>query len=547
MFGVAESLEKTLLDLESWNAVKTIQIRNAENLYQEARQKLMRLDLDDIGVTIIAEAAYDSALAKWVLNHNLNPGDEKRGYTFALALQQLMRLDLIQPHSPSGRFLLKPDGQKWNKLLSDRYKALEAAKNETYPGQGHGSKYADMVKGKSYSKARAKLFMAGLTEFDIDVIETANGNAELAHMPYDKRGEIQCVKRLRSFGLVMLNSEEIYQLTYPGLMLKTKLLEAKAKQSNIQPEVLKEDSGRQDPWDINWDRDGITLSLGKLLYQNTHPTEKAARLVADSAKAYLAGHSAVEDALKLIGSSEQRVATRLATTRPAAPEIHWTVDEQRSNNDKYWATGSAAFWLNPNIYQAGKLNFTAEPLAAPTWWVEPEFKAPLLPEPAVDILALSLQEPKQAIDDEAERHKVLDQLIASLEAMDSGPAKTMPQKGPRHGRINRLKEEKSIPDSDWFMIDHSVHGVRGFASKEEAQQWIHDMDLVAENERIAKKTAAAEKRSLEGKMARAKAVHADIPVVYGKMGHSGPPGKSSSLQHLTNEDLEQMRLLAGIR
>lgn len=90
----------------------------------------------------------------------------------------------------------------------------------------------------------------------------------------------------------------------------------------------------------------------------------------------------------------------------------WTVDDQRLNNDLYWQ-GSSAFWLNPNIYDGGKLDLQAPPCSSPSWWSAPSHED-VIPD-QVNLVAASLEAPSSG-----DFYELLDKGLEELENYEHG-------------------------------------------------------------------------------------------------------------------------------
>lgn len=416
-----------------------------------------------------------------------------------------------------------------------------------------------VYKAVHYRNIKTCLNDMGLDDFDISLIENAEevkhpvlvNGLRIQDITYDPRGEMETMKRLRNRGMVFTLHGAILDDPY---FLSSKAIAYRKSLREHAPK--RKDPRNEDKTDISLTRDGLLTTASKLWWVWTHGDQIREQKQAQQYLEFIKGHNAIEEALQHIATSEQRVSRQLIENPPQSKlDSSWTVDMQRASNDRYWASGNSAFWLNPNAYRDGKFDLMAEALPAPEWWSAPEYKSKyelpdynkvldeaLLPPPTMESLV------RQATPEEIEQHRrekyaddeAYEDMLNTLAAKYSYFVKLTAD--------NRVVAFSSINAATDFINGLDVHtartvGARGTitygnllreyaeqnGSMESYQADLAVTSILEELERMG------EEKSQKG--------------IKGPKGKSGPPSSVSSMTYVKTQQPSTvvLRMLAGMQ
>lgn len=315
-------------------------------------------------------------------------------------IKALFRYDLIRTGADGGWYWLSRDGRTWYESLKrTRPDVVDVETKRKSKSREYTPKLSKMkakvqqlgslddLRQMSYKQLKTFLGTLDISEFEINILMSAKHHVGdrwvvMSSKPCDvwPDSPVACDQRLMDYGM-MYQSLNLYYLTTLGVRVRQIILESKGyAQKGALDELLDQPERVEQAMDINWGRDGVLGTMSKLWYVWTHGDEIKQRALQRQYAEFIEGQKLIEDAATLIATSDQRVARRLAE-KPivAQPNDFWTVDMQRANNDKYWASDGTAFWLNPNMYRDGKFDMGAEACPAPDWWTAPDWKPKYIP------------------------------------------------------------------------------------------------------------------------------------------------------------------------
>lgn len=327
-------------------------------------------------------------------------------------VKALFRYDLIRTSNDGQWYWLSRDGRSWYDSLKrtspETVETKRKSKNREYTPKLSKMKAKvqelgslDDLRQMSFKQLKAFFNTMDISQFEIDILMSAKHHVGdrwvvMSSKPCDvwPDSPVACDQRLMDYGL-MYQSLNLYYLTTLGVRVRQIIQESKGyAQMGALDELLVQPERVEQAMDINWNRDGVFSTIGKLWFVWTHGEEIKQRALQRQYAEFIEGQKLIEDAATLIATSDQRVARQL-TEKPITAESNefWTVEMQRANNDKYWASGNTAFWLNPNMYRDGAFNMAAEACPAPDWWTAPEWKPKYIPLDYNKVLDEAMQAP----------------------------------------------------------------------------------------------------------------------------------------------------------
>lgn len=333
----------------------------------------------------------------------------------------------------------------------------------------------------------------------------------------DMKQEMECIRNLEKRGFIFVSPENdnYWWLTKKGFNATISLRGGVEPTENTNLPAVQNQAPIEEKLDISLNRDGLMLTASKLIwgwFNQDKVKDFRFKQMVDSVQV---GQEQLEQAVHLIATAEQRVARQLAEQGPPKiTQTAWTEEQQRHQNDMYWLTGQSCFWLNP----AGLL---ADPTPAPEWWTPPAYhsatQARIEQDRQDDVVARSLLAPpsdvpagfRKATKEEIEeknRHKVLDELIASLEEIpteedsyeewleryDVNQHRYVKERVKTGRRLNRVNQTKH----QLYMVEFGST-VRGFETKHEAQRWLESQKAKARAPEITKSKADIHRHKAE--------------------------------------------------
>lgn len=393
--------------------------------------------------------------------------------------------------------------------------------------------------------ARKSLRSAGLTDYQINMLAEAvrsnfmakNQNSRNAvwipkmrlasewQFSGDMKQEMECIRNLEKRGFIFVSPENdsYWWLTKKGFSAVVSLRGDKEPTKTANLPAVQNQAPIEEKLDISLNRDGLMLTASKLiwgLFNQDKVKDFRFKQMVDSVQA---GQEQLEQAVHLIATAEQRVARQLAEQGPPkVSQSAWTEEQQRYQNDMYWLTGQSCFWLNP----AGLL---ADPTPAPEWWTPPVYhsatQARIEQDRQDDVVARSLLAPpsdvpagfRKATQEEIEeknRHKVLDELLASLEELsteEDSYEEWLERYDVKQHRFVRERVKTGRRANQVNQTNHQLYmvefnsTVRGFETKEEAQRWLESQQAKARSPESAKTKAEIHRRKADSqKLERAR-------------------------------------------
>lgn len=325
--------------------------------------------------------------------HGVKKGDERQD------IMALRHYDLIRTGGDGEWYWLSRDGRTWYESLKrtspdDATLSKRKSKKREYVSplsriKANQQKLGSLndLRQMSFKQLKAFFDTLQITEFGINTLMSAKHHVGDRWVVESSKpcevwpdSPVACDQRLMDYGLMYQNLN-LYYLTTLGVRVRQIIQDSKGyAEKGALDKLIDEPARTEQAMDINWNRDGVFSTIGKLWYVWTHGEEIKQRALQRQYAEFIEGQKLIEDAATLIATSDQRVARQLIE-KPivAEPNEFWTVEMQRANNDKYWASGGTAFWLNPNMYRDGAFNMAAEACPAPDWWTAPDWKPKYIP------------------------------------------------------------------------------------------------------------------------------------------------------------------------